>query len=179
MPTAGTVQLLVTWPPVWLPTNRTRSAEPTTRLALDREYRPQTPTDSGWLAAIAPLPLSDVATGMDRFSASSTSSAQASDAITPPPATMTGRSAAASACAAAATLAAAGSGRNAGRRRKASSTTTSRSASSSAASVRMSRCAGLGVPVVTSRKACRSRSGIRSTRSTDALNFVTGPKKGI
>ena len=92
---------------------------------------------------------------------------------------MAGRSAAISARAAAWTLAASGSGLNAGSRMNGSSTTTSRSASSSATSVRTSRCTGRGVPVVASRKACRSRSGMRSTLSTDTLNLVTGPKKGI
>jgi hypothetical protein len=36
-PGFGTCQFVVTWPPAWLPTKKTRSASATTRLAHQRE----------------------------------------------------------------------------------------------------------------------------------------------
>ena len=76
-----------------------------------------TPTDSGWQPGIVPLPLSEVATGMPRASASATTSFWAPDQRTPPPATMSGRSAFCSNSSAARMLLSSGSrteGRNAG-----------------------------------------------------------------
>ena len=57
---------------------------------------PTMPAHSGWSSLIAPLPISVGETGMSSFSASATSSADASLTITPPPATISGRSAPAS-----------------------------------------------------------------------------------
>ena len=68
------------------------------------------------------LPLSDVATGICKASASATSSRAAPEARTPPPATITGRAAASRMFSAARTLASSGSGRNAGTRANCCST---------------------------------------------------------
>ena len=114
MPTFGTCQRAVTWPPVWLPIKNTRSASPTALFADVREYVPTTPTDNGLVSRMAPLPLSEVATGIDNFSANATTSAWARDHTTPPPATMIGRSAASSNLIAASTCTGSPDGRNGG-----------------------------------------------------------------
>ena len=102
------------------------------------------------------LPFMVIATGIPSFSASSTSSARASEAVTPPPATITGRSAFASIASARSTAPASGGIRYAGNRVYCSSIRTSNSpspATSSPSRPGNSRCTGPGVPVVAVRNA--------------------------
>src|SRR5439155_1686380 len=122
----------------------------TTRFALSREYVPTTPTESAWTPGMESLPLSEVATGIESFSARATRSLPAPDARTPPPATMTGRSASWRILSAARTLPSSGSGRNGGTRANCCSTSGSMSASSASTCPslpRNCRCTGAGVAV--------------------------------
>ena len=90
-PAGGTRHSHVAIPPRRVPMAMTRSAEDTMRLALQWEYRPTTPTLSGWSAARVILPFRVVATGMVSISASWATSGQAPEAMTPEPEMMTGR----------------------------------------------------------------------------------------
>src|SRR2546427_760023 len=80
IPIFGTAQKCVVIPPVSVPMKHTRSACPTTRFALSREYVPTTPTESGWTPGMESLPFREVATGIASFSARATNSLAAPDA---------------------------------------------------------------------------------------------------
>ena len=87
----GTDHARVVRPPVRVPTKITKSASLTAVLAVDREYSPTTPTESGSSSSMALFALRDVATGARSLRASSASSTTAPEVRIPPPATMIGR----------------------------------------------------------------------------------------
>ena len=131
---------------------------------------------------MAAFACSEVATGIDSFSASSTNSASARDHMTPPPARMIGRSAVASACSASRMRVGSATGRNGGTSPKRRSTLSAKGLSASEVPTaswpvwpRSSTWTGPGAPVVATRKAWATTSDNRSGFSTSAFHLVTGP----
>jgi hypothetical protein len=137
---------------------------------------PVTPTLSGWVSAMAPLPVRVVPTAALSWSASATRSGPAAECITPPPARMNGRSARRSALAAAATSAGLGAGRKAGNRpnRSLAASGSPGSPGPSSTSCGRNSATGPGRPVVASRNACRTRAGMVAASGTVACHLVTG-----
>ncbi|MFN7979543.1 MAG: hypothetical protein U0P30_15525 [Vicinamibacterales bacterium] len=111
----GTVQRSVVVDPARQPTRITRSACCTTaRVDTTPPFRPTTPTASGCVSAIAPLPVTVVHTGALSSTATASSASTAPDVTTPPPQMNTGRAAERMASAAASTAAGSGPDRHAG-----------------------------------------------------------------
>ena len=156
------------------PTDSSTSADAVSALPIVEPVSPIVCPASGWVSSIAPFPFQVVTTGAPSRSASSTSSAEASEPMTPPPATITGRFAPASIRAASSTNVASGRGRPRASRSSRSGSVTE--AASAWTSIGTSSRTGPGRPVrIAFQARCRT-NGSSSTRDGCHHSLTTGSK---